>query len=161
MKTKTIIWVKQRIIEEANKFECRRAFRLHSNGAYQAASRNKILDEVCRHMPDIKRHRRRTTKAGAICALANKNPGWTTTQIAKEVGCRPEYVRVALRQRAGTGRSDIDMRYVNSSLGKLSRKRTNDRTGEARRAYYRELATTKSLEKARQKYKQVNERCGG
>jgi hypothetical protein len=51
------------------------------------------------------------TKAAKIRSTAEKHPGWSTGQIGKACRCRPEYVRVVLRQRTEGGQSDADRRY--------------------------------------------------
>jgi hypothetical protein len=57
------------------------------------------------------------TKADRIRQLAQEHPDWKTGQIGKACDCRPEYVRVVLRQRVNSGMSEIDRRYLNSPLG--------------------------------------------
>ena len=52
------------------------------------------------------------TKAQQILDLDNGKR--TTRAIADIIGCLPAYVRVVLRQRMGTGESDIDRRYRRS-----------------------------------------------
>ena len=49
----------------------------------------------------------------------------STSEIAKIVGCLPEYVRVVVRQRKGAGVSEIDKRYFSSAKGRayLDRKK--------------------------------------
>lgn len=59
------------------------------------------------------------TKAARILDLYAK--GLSTREIGEVVGCRPEYVRVVARQRMGTSASEIDKRYLSSSLGRLVR----------------------------------------
>jgi hypothetical protein len=63
------------------------------------------------------------TKADRIRQLAQEHPDWKTGQIGKACDCRPEYVRVVLRQRVGGGQSDIDRRYDASPLGQAKRRR--------------------------------------
>jgi hypothetical protein len=45
--------------------------------------------------------------------------GWSTREIADVIGCRPEYVRVALRQRADGKRSKHDIAYAIKKYGSL------------------------------------------
>jgi len=60
------------------------------------------------------------TKAEHILSLYDGKR--STSDIAAIVGCRPEYVRVVARQRKGTGYSDIDRRYVSSTLFRSTRR---------------------------------------
>lgn len=55
------------------------------------------------------------TKAEHIMSLWDGKR--TTGQIARKVGCLPEYVRVVVRQRKGRGMSENDRRYRQSPLG--------------------------------------------
>jgi hypothetical protein len=45
--------------------------------------------------------------------------GWSTREIADVIGCRPEYVRVALRQRLDGKRSKHDIAYAIKKYGSL------------------------------------------
>ena len=62
----------------------------------------------------------------------------STSQIASIVGCLPEYVRVVARQRKGKAQSEIDRRYLQSSLGQTTRRKWEEEKGsEARRRWHR------------------------
>lgn len=69
------------------------------------------------------------TKSAEIMRLYEQ--GLSTREIADLVGCRPEYVRVVARQRKGSGRSDIDRRYLSSDRGQSHEKRRKARIMEA------------------------------
>jgi hypothetical protein len=58
-----------------------------------------------------------TTKAQRIIDLAAKHPDWSTKQLGAACNCRPEYVRVALRQRKG-GPSKADQTYAAKIIAK-------------------------------------------
>lgn len=45
------IWTVESILDEAKKHQTRKAFAVYGRGAYSAARRHGILDEVCKHMP--------------------------------------------------------------------------------------------------------------
>ena len=47
---KTIKWTKERCEEESNKYKSRNEFKINSPHAYNAARRNKWIDEICNHM---------------------------------------------------------------------------------------------------------------
>lgn len=59
------------------------------------------------------------TKAEKIRALYAKD-NKTTGEIAKIVGCGPEYVRVVARQRVDRGKSESDKRYILRRFGDWS-----------------------------------------
>jgi len=48
--SKTIIWTFEKVKEEALKYKTRKEFRLNSPKAYDAAVRNKWIEELCKHM---------------------------------------------------------------------------------------------------------------
>lgn len=51
------------------------------------------------------------TKADRIRATSKKHPKWSTARIGEACDCRPEYVRVVLRQRVnGASKGDITYR---------------------------------------------------
>lgn len=80
------------------------------------------------------------TKAEQILDL---NDGTRSNKdIAAIVGCLPAYVRVVLHQRKGTGQSENDLRYLQSSLGKAGRARVVARTFKKRQAHYVALITS-------------------
>jgi hypothetical protein len=75
------------------------------------------------------------TKADRIRALYAE--GLSTSEIAEEVECLPEYVRVVARQRKNSGTSEIDRRYLRSTLGQATvRKRWESGGKAAHKAYY-------------------------
>jgi transposase len=87
------------------------------------------------------------TKADRIRALYAE--GLSTSEIAEIVGCGTPYVRVCARQRKNGGYSEIDRRYAASDLGRLTRRRREERWEmEARKAYYAALESTADLELA-------------
>lgn len=47
-------WTRHALIVEARKYETLRDFRVKSNGAYQAALKRDLLDEICGHMKPSK-----------------------------------------------------------------------------------------------------------
>ena len=47
---KTIKWTKEKCKEESNKYKSRNEFKINSPHAYNAARRNKWIDEICNHM---------------------------------------------------------------------------------------------------------------
>jgi hypothetical protein len=75
------------------------------------------------------------TKVDRIRRIAQEHPDWKTSQIGKACDCRPEYVRVVLRQRVNSGMSEIDRRYLNSPLGISS----VGKRAERKRAYFSTL----------------------
>lgn len=77
------------------------------------------------------------TKAAKILALYAQ--GKSTRDNAAAVGCDPAYVRVVARQRKGTGRSDIDMRYLTSPLGQDTSRAHARRVAQKQSAYYKTL----------------------
>lgn len=94
---------------------------------------------------------RNETKAARICRLYAMGI-YTVKEIADIVGCRPEYVRVAARQRRGRGMSEIDLRYKYSNRGQEVRQRWNALRLPAKRAYANAFRETGSHEKARAAY---------
>jgi hypothetical protein len=86
------------------------------------------------------------TKAEKIRRTAKLHPNWSTGQIGKACDCRPEYVRVVLRQRVDGGVSEIDKRYLASPLGKIQRQRLLARLEGKRAAYDGALRATGDLE---------------
>ena len=50
-------WTKEKVAELAKKFNNRRDFDKNENGAYQAARRMGIMDEICGHMNTLREHR--------------------------------------------------------------------------------------------------------
>lgn len=100
------------------------------------------------------------TKASKIRSLYYA--GLSIKDIAAEVGCRPEYVRVVARQRMGGGVSHVDRRYERSSLGRETRKAAKKRIWDAgncvaaaevgRKAYKAALETGLDRTEARRKY---------
>jgi len=96
------------------------------------------------------------TKSQQIMALYDGKR--TTAEIAKIVGCKPEYVRVVARQRKGKGQSEIDWRYLESDLGRAARKRHNRHHNQKRlpqlkasfAAYRTVISQTGSKDKARE-----------
>lgn len=76
------------------------------------------------------------SKAARIRALYAE--GKTTREIADEVGCRPEYVRVVARQRDASGRSAHDDAYLVRKYGSLKAAYAarNARTKPQRNAYW-------------------------
>ncbi len=87
-----------------------------------------------------KRMSKGMTKAAEILSLYDG--ARSTREIAKIVGCLPEYVRVVARQRRGAGVSEIDVRYRTSPLGRQMMKRVNDGNKPARRAYFSSIHRT-------------------
>lgn len=83
---------------------------------------------------------REGTKAAKIMRLYTK--GLSTAEIARQVGCLPEYVRV--------------VRYRASPRGQEMIKRANEAKREARKAYYRELYRTGDYELARRAYREAS-----
>lgn len=81
-------------------------------------------------------------KAQRIRDTAKLHPDWTTGQIGAACDCRPEYVRVVLRQRVCGGASEIDKRYLASPLGKAQRQRLLARIEPKRAAYDATLRST-------------------
>jgi hypothetical protein len=77
------------------------------------------------------------TKADRIRQLAQEHPDWKTGQIGKACDCRPEYVRVVLRQRVEGGKSEIDRRYEASSLGRIMIKKRQPKRVAYQLARYR------------------------
>ena len=66
------------------------------------------------------------TKAQRILELyakGDKSDPTLTRRIAEQVGCRIEYVRVVALQRRGRGVSEIESRYLSSSLGRATVKK--------------------------------------
>lgn len=88
------------------------------------------------------------TKAERIRELYAK--GLSTREIADTVGCLTSYVRVCARQRAESGTSKIDARYLKKRFG------TSNIT-EARRRRHAEAYTydwvREGQKKANQKYR--------
>lgn len=68
------------------------------------------------------------TKAEQILEL--HATGWPNNAIAEKVGCHPSYVRVVVGQRKGAAKSANDIRYENSSLGRLTRRKYIDEKRE-------------------------------
>lgn len=64
---------------------------------------------------------------------------YTPREIAEMVDCRPEYVRVVARQRNGMSSSVHDVRYRNSSLGRATSAKYNERRNERRMGAYRAI----------------------
>jgi hypothetical protein len=77
------------------------------------------------------------TKADKIRATAKKHPDWSTTRLGHFCDCKPEYVRVVLRQRVDGGVSEIDRRYRGSDLGKATLKKRRPRHYAYQTALYR------------------------
>jgi hypothetical protein len=92
-----------------------------------------------------------TTKADRIRQLAQEHPDWKTGRIGKACNCRPEYVRVVLRQRVGGGTSEADRRYRASPLGQTTRMK--------QRAVYEAGDKSAASKAARAAYKRA--RSGG
>ena len=67
--SKPVKWTKETISKEAKKYKTRSEFQTKSNGAYKAAWKLGILDEVCSHM---------------VCGLKNRKLKWTKEAIQKE-----------------------------------------------------------------------------
>ena len=65
--------------------------------------------------------------------------GLGTAEIASIVGCKPEYVRVAGRQRKEGSNSVADVAWRTKTFGSNEAywKATNERTKDRRAAYYR------------------------
>ena len=81
------------------------------------------------------------TKAQRILELYDGKR--STKEIAAIVGCRPEYVRVAARQRKGSGESEHDRRYRQSPQGRAKFKRHWEKSGRERmRAYMQDRYAT-------------------
>jgi hypothetical protein len=57
------------------------------------------------------------TKSDKIRATAKKYPEWSTTRLGHFCDCKPEYVRVVLRQRVG-GPSKADQAYAAKIIAK-------------------------------------------
>jgi hypothetical protein len=55
-------WTKERCQEEALKYKTRYEFQKNSGSAYYSAQKNKLLDEICSHMIDIKKPNNYWTK---------------------------------------------------------------------------------------------------
>jgi hypothetical protein len=75
------------------------------------------------------------TKSEWILALYKD--GLSTKEIAEIVGCLPSYVRVVARQRKGTSASEIDRRYLTSSLGRSTRQKIDAKCRPYKLAYAR------------------------
>jgi hypothetical protein len=82
------------------------------------------------------------TKAQRIIDLAAQHPDWSTRELGIACNCRPEYVRVVLRQRVGGSRSKADRQYCEANktaiaAAKLSWQRANrERVAAHSRAHY-------------------------
>lgn len=70
------------------------------------------------------------TKKARILELLAK--GHTTREVADIVGCRPEYVRVAGRQRGASGLGPADIKYMPRQLERQSWRWRNDPKWRAR-----------------------------
>jgi hypothetical protein len=83
------------------------------------------------------------TKAQRIIELAAQYPNWSTRELGIACNCRPEYVRVALRQRRD-GPSKADQTYTAKFIAKHGmvpaqkwRAENRERYLEQQRAYSR------------------------
>jgi len=99
-----------------------------------------------------------TTKADRIRQIAQENPDWKTGQIGKACDCRPEYVRVVLRQRVGGGLSENDRRYLSSPLGQEMRRKLAPRKSAYVRARYYSGDRSVARAKAKEAYRKARER---
>lgn len=88
------------------------------------------------------------TKAQKIINLAAKHPDWSTKQLGEACDCRPEYVRVALRQRAGGKKSKADRRYyeANKEVIYARCRRWVEENAEHVAAYQRDYKRKKAAE---------------
>jgi hypothetical protein len=59
------------------------------------------------------------SKKDWILRLWGELPEPTTREVSEIVGCRPEYVRVVIRQRKGTGTSEHDRAYLERKAQEL------------------------------------------
>ena len=78
------------------------------------------------------------SKAGRIRYLLDQ--GFTNSEIAETVGCRPEYVRAARQRIAGTGSKSVaDQNYILKRYGtmKAYHDSNNERTKDYRRVWNR------------------------
>lgn len=66
-------WTKELVAKEALKYKCRSDFRVNMSGAYKAAKRFGIFDEVCKHMP-----------VDAKIGNPSSTYFWTPSKIVKE-----------------------------------------------------------------------------
>lgn len=96
-----------------------------------------------------------------IMAAHRANPDWTTRQIADHVGCRIEYVRVVVRQRKGSGTSDIDRKYEESTLGRATKSKNSKSKAPARLAYYNALYRSGDYAQARAAYRETMRQLRG
>jgi predicted GIY-YIG superfamily endonuclease len=67
------IWTVESIRDEAKKHQTRKAFAVYGRGAYSAARRHGILDDVCKHMPTHHMLAQRRYLQSRIA----KSQGWT------------------------------------------------------------------------------------